>query len=246
METRFVNLNRFECKPRHTAQRLDRWDSWWLGKRKKDELNVHKIHLHIKQKSIIYRTREVCSATRRPAMREKRSFAWVISEALVATLTHPSLTGAFGGVGGKDGARALTDIAFAGAHIVHAIFIVLLRVYNPVALLEYFIPQLCANLLRSRFASDVHLARMRYDFIAQEIAGFLCLPFVGERVDSCFNISCGMQKYSLAFIIVCETWSFMWWQGRRECFVSYGVLVSPDKCHPCILKHVKLDATAHS
>lgn len=117
---------------------------------------------------------------------------------------YPSLSSALGGVGRKDGTRALTDIAFAGAHIVHAIFVELLRVDNPVAILEHFIPQFCANLLRSRFASDVRLAWMRNDFIAQEIARLLCLPFVGERVDSCFNISCGMQNVFelLALLVV--------------------------------------------
>jgi hypothetical protein len=66
------------------------------------------------------------------------------------------------------------------------------------ALLEHFIAQLSANLLRFVFTANVRLAWMRNNFIGQEIARFFRLPFVGEWMDGRFDISCGMQKTFLS------------------------------------------------
>lgn len=96
----------------------------------------------------------------------------------------------------------MTDIAFASAHIVQAVLVELLRVDKQMTVGEDLIAQFSANLISLCFASNVHLARVRNDFIAQEIAGILCLPFVGERMDRRLDIACKKKRRKKVYIAV--------------------------------------------
>lgn len=115
----------------------------------------------------------------------------------VTPLNDASLTGALRRVSREDGARAVTGLSFASANVVHAILVEGFGVHKYMAIRKYLISQLCTNFLRFRFILDIHLAWMWNYFIIQGITGILCLPFVCEWMDSCFNIPCRMQNIFL-------------------------------------------------
>jgi hypothetical protein len=112
----------------------------------------------------------------------------------VTPFDDASLTGTLRRVCRENGTRAVTELSFAGTNVVHAIFVECLGIYKYMTIRKYLISQLSTNFLCSRFILDVHLAWMWNYFIIQGIAGILCLPFVCEWMDSCFNIPCRMQN----------------------------------------------------
>src|SRR5690349_942842 len=61
---------------------------------------------------------------------------------LIAPLEDASLTSTFSSVRRENGTETLTDVAFATAHIVHAIFVELLRVDKQMTIFEYLLSQL--------------------------------------------------------------------------------------------------------